>query len=60
MIFSDNGGEFKNSIIKEAAAKYGIKLNLTAANSPWSNRKNEQNQYTVDRTIQKLMHEPSN
>ena len=53
-IFSDNGGEFKNPLMKEAAAQYGIKLYLTAANSPWSNGKNERNHYTVDRTIQKL------
>ena len=33
-IFSENGGEFKNPVMKEAAAQYGIKLNLTAANSP--------------------------
>ena len=33
-IFSDNGGEFKNPVMKEAAAKYGIKLSLTAGNSP--------------------------
>ena len=54
-IFSDNGGEFKNPVMKEAAEKYGIKFSLTAANSPWSNGKNEQNHYSVDRTIQKLM-----
>ena len=56
-IFSDNGGEFKNPTMKEAAAKYGIKLTLTAGNSPWSNGKNERNHYTVDRTVQKLMTE---
>ena len=42
-IFSDNGGEFKNPIMKEVAAKHGITLNLTAGNSPWSNGKNERN-----------------
>ena len=40
-ICSDNGGEFKNPIMKEAAAKYGIKFSLPAANSPWSNGENE-------------------
>ena len=47
-------------MMKEAAAKYGIKFSLTAANSPWSNGKNEQNHYSVDRTIQKLMTENPN
>ena len=59
-IFSDNGGEFKNPVMKEAAAQYGIKLSLTAANSPWSNGKNERNHYSVDRNIQKLMEENPN
>ena len=40
-IFADNGGEFKNPEMKEMAAKYGISINHTAANSPWSNVKNE-------------------
>ena len=54
-IFSDNGGEFKNPAMKEMAAKFGIKLFLTAGNSPWSNGKNERNHYTCDKTIDKLM-----
>ena len=56
-IFSDNGGEFKNPQVKEMAAKYGLTISLTAANSPWSNGRNERNHYTVDRTISKLMEE---
>ena len=56
-IFSDNGGEFKNPVMKEVCAKYNIKLSLTAANSPWSNGKNERNHYSCDRTIEKLMEE---
>ena len=34
---TDNGGEFKNPEFKEMAAKYGLKVSLTAGNSPWSN-----------------------
>ena len=54
-VFSDNGGEFKNPAMKEMAAKFGIKLFLTAGNSPWSNGKNERNHFTCDKTIDKLM-----
>ena len=55
--FSDNGGEVCNSIMMEAAAKLGIKIFLTAGNSPWSNGKNERNHYSCDMTIQKLLAE---
>ena len=58
-LFADNGGEFKNPQMKEVAGKYGISLRLTAANSPWSNGKNERNHYTCDVTIEKLMEEDS-
>ena len=58
-IFADNGGEFKNPQMKEVAAKYGLSLRLTAANSPWSNGKNERNHYTCDIIIDKLMDEDS-
>ena len=56
-IFADNGGEFKNPKMKEAAAKYGISLRLTAAHSPWSNGKNERNHYTCDIIVDKLLEE---
>ena len=58
-IFADNGGEFKNPKMKEAAAKYGISLRLTAAHSPWSNGKNERNHYTCDIIVDKLLEEDS-
>ena len=51
---TDNGGEFKNPEFKEMAAKFGLKISLTAGNSPWSNGKCERNHYSADRTIQKL------
>ena len=54
-IFADNGGEFKNPDMKEAASKYNISLSLTAARSPWSNGKNEREHFTCDLTIEKLM-----
>ena len=41
--------------MKEMAAKYRLMISLTAANSPWSNGRNERNHYTVDRTVSKLM-----
>ena len=56
-IFADNGGEFKNPVMKQVASKYGISLRLTAANSPWSNGKNERNHYTCDLITEKLMDE---
>ena len=56
-IFADNGGEFKNPAMKAVAAKYGLSLRLTAANSPWSNGKNERNHYTCDVIADKLMEE---
>ena len=58
-IFSDNGGEFKNPEMKEMASKYNLKLSLTAENSPWSNGKNKQNYYNIDRTVEKLMEDDS-
>ena len=40
--FSDNGGEFRNSVIMEAAAKLGLNIFLTAGSSPWSNGKTKE------------------
>ena len=54
---TDNGGEFKNPEFKEMAAKFGLKISLTAGNSPWSNGKCERNHAVCDRTIQKLREE---
>ena len=51
-IFSDRGGEFRNAKMEELASKYGIRLNFTAAHSPWSNGKNKRNHYSCDRTIE--------
>ena len=56
---TDNGGEFKNPEFKEMAAKFGLKISLTAGNSPWSNGKCERNHYSADRTIQKLREDDS-
>ena len=58
--FCDNGGEFRNSKMMEAATKLGLKIFLTAGNSPWSNGKNERNHYSCDITIDKLMSEDPN
>ena len=43
--------------MKEMAAKLGIRLFLTAGNSPWSNGKNERTHFTCDRTVDKLLEE---
>ena len=51
------GGEFRNGVMEEVAAKHDISFHLTAGNSPWSNGKNERSHYTVDRTIEKRMEE---
>ena len=53
--FSDNVGEFRNAIMMEAAAKLGLRIFLTAGNSPWPNGKNERNHYSCDMTISKLL-----
>ena len=58
-IFADNGGEFKNPAMKEAAAKFNISLSLTAGRSPWSNGKNEREHYTCDLTVEKMMEDDS-
>ena len=55
--FSDNGGEFRNPVMMEAASKLGITIFLTAGNSPWSNGKIERNHYSCDVTVDKLMTE---
>ena len=56
-IFEDNDGEFMNAAMLEVEAKYSLDVKLTAANSPWSNEKNERNQYTCDLAVDKLLEE---
>ena len=58
--FSDNGGEFRNEAMLEAARQLGLQIFLTAGNSPWSNGKNERNHYSCDVTIDKLLEENRN
>jgi len=36
-IFSDNGGEFNNSDMRELGEQFNVKVMTTAAESPWSN-----------------------
>ena len=45
--FSDNGGEFRNSVMMEAADKLGLNIFLTAGNSPWSDGKKTKETITL-------------
>ena len=53
----DNGGEFTGEEVMEMASKLGVKVNTTAANSPFSNGLCERNHAVVDCMLEKLQHE---
>ena len=50
-IITDNGTEFTGSVIMEAMSKLDIKVNTTAAYSPWSNSICERNHALVDNIL---------
>ena len=54
-IFSDNGGEFDNEIFSEFTSKLGIKVQRTAAYSPWQNGKCERVHGAVDLLVDKIL-----
>ena len=53
--YADNGGEFRNYKMEEFVSKLGIKIEFSPSYSPWSNGLNEQNNYSVDRIVRKLL-----
>ena len=55
--FSDQGGEFCNSLMKEYTRKIGVSHKTTPSFSPWANGLCERNHTTVDRTLIKLRQE---
>ena len=54
---SDNGGEFNNVIMRSLADSFGIKLNCTSAESPWSNSVCERLNCVLGIGVQKVMHD---
>ena len=54
-IYSDNGTEFVNSVLKELAQRFSIKLKVTAPYSAWQNGQNERVHNVVDRCLEKFM-----
>ena len=54
-ILSDNGGEFNNEEVIEMCEKMGIRVDCTAAESPWSNGVNERHNGLLGSMIEKLI-----
>ena len=55
--YSDNGGEFANTELRELGEQYGIVIKHTPAYSPWANGLNERNHATVDLMLEKMLEE---
>ena len=54
-IFSDNGGEFDNDTFSEFTSKLGMRVQRTAAYSPWQNGKCERVHGAVDLLVDKIL-----
>jgi len=52
---SDNGGEFANSEFLALCEQFGIVVNTTAAESPWSNGIVERHNQTIARSMDKII-----
>ena len=52
---SDNGGEFANSEFLSLCEQFGILVNTTAAESPWSNGVVERHNQTMARSMDKII-----
>ena len=52
---SDNGGEFANSEFVSLCDQFGITVNTTPAESPWSNGIVERNNQTLARSMDKII-----
>jgi transposase InsO family protein len=53
--WADNGPEFMNKEVEEYCTKFGINIKFSPNYSPWSNGLNEQNHYSADLTVRKMM-----
>ena len=54
-VLFDNGGEFSNEEMREAASILGIEVCTTPAQSPWSNGLCERNHQVTDRMLEMLV-----
>ena len=54
-IFSDNGGEFNNSLLRDVAELLNIQISTTAAESPWSNGIVERHNATLEHMLVKVL-----
>ena len=56
-LFSDNGGEFNNELLRDVAELLDCKVITTAAFSPWSNGIVERHNAVTESMILKIVHE---
>ena len=56
-LFSDNGGKFNNSILRDVAELLDCKVMTTAAYSPWSNGIVERHNAVIENMILKISHD---
>ena len=56
-LFSDNGGEFNNELLRDVAELLDCKVITTAAFSPWSNGIVERHNAVIESMILKIVHE---
>ena len=54
-IYSDNGGEFNNSVMSELGETFNIKLMTTPAQSPWANGIVERLNSVIGRSVSKVI-----
>ena len=52
--WTDNGTEFKNSVVKELVEHFKLQLNFVPPYSPWCNGLNEKNHHLIDVIIRKV------
>ena len=55
--WSYNGGEFRNVKMEEFVNKLGLRIDFTPSHSSWANGGNEQNHYSCDVIVKKVMEE---
>ena len=56
-LFSDNGGEFNNGLLRDVAELLNTKVIATAAYSPWSNGIVERHNAVIENMISKTIHD---
>jgi hypothetical protein len=56
-LFSDNGGEFNNALLRDVAELLNTKVMATAAYSPWSNGIVERHNAVIENMILKIVHD---